>query len=100
MSIEAERGADGSVAVAFARTEELKERLSAADSALEALNAKERELERKVREAMDALHTYNEAKDATQALLGKLAEWDGTTVREQHEIYGLPTEEDDGAADR
>ncbi|KAH8094698.1 DNA repair protein [Cristinia sonorae] len=39
------------------------------------------------------LHQYNEAKDAAQILIGKLATYRGTTIRQIHEDYGL-TDED------
>ena len=38
---------------------------------------------------IDALHEYNEIKDATQAVLGRLAVIDGVTTKELHEKYGL-----------
>ncbi|KAH9885419.1 DNA repair protein [Cubamyces lactineus] len=39
------------------------------------------------------LHRYNEAKDATQILIGKLATYRQTTIRQIHNDYGL-TDED------
>ncbi|PPQ63284.1 hypothetical protein CVT24_006809 [Panaeolus cyanescens] len=39
------------------------------------------------------LHRYNEAKDATQILIGRLASLKQTTIRKIHEEYGL--EDDD-----
>ncbi|OBZ68486.1 DNA repair protein SWI5 [Grifola frondosa] len=35
------------------------------------------------------LHQYNEAKDATQILIGKLAAYRQTTIRQIHIDYGL-----------
>ncbi|EIM88035.1 uncharacterized protein STEHIDRAFT_155394 [Stereum hirsutum FP-91666 SS1] len=35
------------------------------------------------------LHRYNEAKDATQLLIGKLASHKQTTIRQVHEDLGL-----------
>ncbi|KAI0778956.1 DNA repair protein [Trametes elegans] len=35
------------------------------------------------------LHRYNEAKDATQILIGKLAAYRQTTIRQVHNDYGL-----------
>ncbi|KAG0222825.1 swi5-like zinc finger protein [Actinomortierella wolfii] len=35
------------------------------------------------------LHQYNEIKDVGQLLLGKCAEFEGTTIRRQYEIFGL-----------
>ncbi|KAF8529553.1 DNA repair protein [Hysterangium stoloniferum] len=64
-----------------------------------ALEAEIRELQTKLGEGEDAekivngyiklLHQYNEAKDATQLLIGKLAAIRQVTVRELHEDYGL-----------
>ncbi|OJT08333.1 hypothetical protein TRAPUB_785 [Trametes pubescens] len=35
------------------------------------------------------LHQYNEAKDATQILIGKLASYRQATIRQVHNDYGL-----------
>ncbi|KAI0290541.1 DNA repair protein [Multifurca ochricompacta] len=35
------------------------------------------------------LHRYNEAKDAAQIIIGKLAVQKKTTIRQIHEDYGL-----------
>ncbi|KAI0756152.1 DNA repair protein [Daedaleopsis nitida] len=35
------------------------------------------------------LHRYNEAKDATQILIGKLAAYRQTTIRQLHNDFGL-----------
>ncbi|KAH9934069.1 DNA repair protein [Epithele typhae] len=35
------------------------------------------------------LHKYNEAKDATQILIGKLAAFQQATIRKVHSDYGL-----------
>ncbi|KAI0701264.1 DNA repair protein [Cerioporus squamosus] len=35
------------------------------------------------------LHAYNEAKDAAQILIGKLAAYRHTTIRQLHKDYGL-----------
>ncbi|CAE6517312.1 unnamed protein product [Rhizoctonia solani] len=39
------------------------------------------------------LHTYNESKDAAQAILGRLAAIKQTTVAQIHEEYDLPLQE-------
>ncbi|KAI0354771.1 hypothetical protein OH77DRAFT_1521644 [Trametes cingulata] len=39
------------------------------------------------------LHRYNEAKDATQILIGKLAAYQQRTIRQVHNDFGL-TDED------
>ncbi|THH30238.1 hypothetical protein EUX98_g3962 [Antrodiella citrinella] len=46
-----------------------------------------------VSEHITLLHRYNEAKDATQILIGKLAMHRGTTIREIHDDYGLTTDD-------
>lgn len=49
-------------------------------------------LERKKKERdeiMKALHKYNEIKDATQKVLGRLAVIEGVTVAEIHRKYDL-----------
>eukprot|EP00047_Mylnosiga_fluctuans_P020452 m.92649 g.92649 ORF g.92649 m.92649 type:complete len:169 (+) comp8517_c1_seq1:1125-1631(+) len=38
---------------------------------------------------IDALHAYNEVKDACQVVLGQIAVHEGTTVRTVHERFGL-----------
>ncbi|KAF9288608.1 swi5-like zinc finger protein [Mortierella alpina] len=39
------------------------------------------------------LHRYNEIKDVGQIILGKCAEVEGTTIKEQYEKYGLDIED-------
>ncbi|KAI1791013.1 DNA repair protein [Ganoderma leucocontextum] len=70
---------------------------------VEALQAEVKELQNVLGEDENAekivsrhiklLHKYNEAKDATQILIGKLSTYRQTTIRKLHEDYGL-TEED------
>lgn len=43
---------------------------------------------------MNALHEYNDIKDATQVVLGHLANLRGVTVKELHEKFDLPTNDD------
>lgn len=40
-------------------------------------------------EIMKALHRYNDIKDATQIVLGRLANLEGVTVAEMHRKYNL-----------
>ena len=40
---------------------------------------------------IDALHEYNEVKDATQVVLGVLANHEQVTVKQMHQKYDLPT---------
>ncbi|EPQ60059.1 hypothetical protein GLOTRDRAFT_134818 [Gloeophyllum trabeum ATCC 11539] len=64
-----------------------------------ALEAEIAEMEQKLGDDVDAekivsghiklLHQYNEAKDAAQILIGKLAALKHTTIRRVHEDYGL-----------
>lgn len=39
---------------------------------------------------IEALHRYNETKDAAQLVMGRLAELEGVTIKEIHEKYGVP----------
>ena len=43
---------------------------------------------------MMALHEYNDIKDATQVVLGYLADLQGVTVKELHQKFGLPIADD------
>ncbi|TFK56403.1 hypothetical protein OE88DRAFT_1649679 [Heliocybe sulcata] len=64
-----------------------------------ALEAEIKELQDRLGKDVDAdkivsrhiklLHQYNEAKDAAQILIGKLANLKETTIRRVHEDYGL-----------
>lgn len=49
--------------------------------------------EEDVQSYIDALHEYNEVKDAAQTLLGKYAELEQTTVAQAHEKFGLGVED-------
>ncbi|KAI0658359.1 DNA repair protein [Cubamyces menziesii] len=70
---------------------------------IEALQAEINELQKTLGENENAeqivsrhiklLHKYNEAKDAAQILIGKLANYRQTTIRQIHNDYGL-TDED------
>lgn len=42
------------------------------------------------RETMDLMHKYNEIKDATQVVLGAIANIEGVTVKELHYQFQLP----------
>ncbi|KAI8981295.1 DNA repair protein [Trametes punicea] len=66
---------------------------------IEALQAEIAELQKSLGENENAeqivsrhiklLHRYNEAKDAAQILIGKLAAYRQTTIRQIHSDYGL-----------
>ncbi|KAF9483464.1 hypothetical protein BDN70DRAFT_301812 [Pholiota conissans] len=45
--------------------------------------------EKIVKRHIQLLHRYNEAKDAAQILIGRLATIKQTTIRQIHEDYGL-----------
>ena len=42
---------------------------------------------------IDALHKYNDAKDAGQKVLGRLAELRGTTTRAMYDSYALDVDD-------
>ncbi|KDN37208.1 Swi5-domain-containing protein [Tilletiaria anomala UBC 951] len=67
--------------------------------AVEALQAQAEQLEEQlggrdaeqiVKEHIRLLHEYNEVKDATQILLGRLAHIEGVTIKAMHQRYDLP----------
>ncbi|KZV67481.1 hypothetical protein PENSPDRAFT_611342 [Peniophora sp. CONT] len=68
-----------------------------------ALQKEVEELQKTLGEEVDAekivfkhiklLHRYNEAKDATQILIGKLAAHKQTTIRQVHEDLGLENDD-------
>ncbi|KDR73636.1 hypothetical protein GALMADRAFT_251407 [Galerina marginata CBS 339.88] len=49
--------------------------------------------EKIVKRHITLLHKYNEAKDATQILIGRLAALKETTIRQIHEDYGLKVDD-------
>lgn len=55
------------------------------DIELEKLKKKKKEKD----DIMKALHKYNDIKDATQEVLGRLAILEGVTVAEMHRKYDL-----------
>ncbi|KAG5715896.1 hypothetical protein E4T56_gene20149 [Termitomyces sp. T112] len=61
-----------------AEVKDLQEKLGAHEDA-----------EKIVQRHIKLLHQYNEAKDATQILIGRLAVLKGTTIRQIHEDLGL-----------
>lgn len=42
---------------------------------------------------MDLFHEYNDLKDAAQAVMGLLADMNGTTVSHVHERFGIDTKD-------
>ncbi|KAN0100140.1 DNA repair protein [Tylopilus felleus] len=61
-----------------AQIDELQERLGTNENAEEIVSRH-----------IKLLHRYNEAKDATQILIGRLAAIRGTTIRQIHQDMGL-----------
>ncbi len=55
--------------------------------------ADEHQIEAEHRQYMASLHSYNEAKDVGQALLGKLAQLSGQTTRQLYPEFGLSLQE-------
>ncbi|KAF8163609.1 DNA repair protein [Crassisporium funariophilum] len=49
--------------------------------------------EKIVKKHISLLHKYNEAKDATQILIGRLAALKQTTIRQIHDDYELKDED-------
>ncbi|KIJ53943.1 hypothetical protein M422DRAFT_24941 [Sphaerobolus stellatus SS14] len=77
----------------MARTkEELSARAAALEEEIMKLHGElgeAEDAEKIVNNHIKRLHRYNEAKDATQLLIGKLAAIRQATVKELHEEYGL-----------
>ncbi|KZT62009.1 Swi5-domain-containing protein [Calocera cornea HHB12733] len=46
-----------------------------------------------VKEHIRILHEYNELKDATQLMIGRLANMKDITIRQTHEDYGLTSDD-------
>ncbi|PAV22583.1 hypothetical protein PNOK_0254000 [Pyrrhoderma noxium] len=68
------------------------ERINALTAEIDKLQAelgRDDDAEEIVNKHIKLLHSYNEAKDATQIILGKLAVRKETTVKQLHEEYGL-----------
>lgn len=66
------------------------------EACLKKLKEEEQQLDEKLyqlvterKRVMDALHEYNDIKDATQVVLGRLAELRGLTVAKIHEKFDL-----------
>ncbi|ETW86604.1 hypothetical protein HETIRDRAFT_99077 [Heterobasidion irregulare TC 32-1] len=54
---------------------------------------KEENAEKIVSRHIKLLHRYNEAKDAAQIIMGKLAAHKQTTIRQIHEDFGVADED-------
>ncbi|OIR58032.1 MAG: Swi5-like protein [Amphiamblys sp. WSBS2006] len=50
------------------------------------------EAEEFMKDYIERLHRYNETKDCSQFLLGKLASYRGATVKEMHEEFGVESD--------
>ncbi|CAH1731067.1 DNA repair protein SWI5 homolog [Aphis gossypii] len=69
----------------LAEKKDLHELNKSLDIELEKLKKKKKEKD----DIMKALHKYNDIKDATQEVLGRLAILEGVTVAEMHRKYDL-----------
>lgn len=69
----------------LAEKKDLHELEKSLDIELEKLKKKKKEKD----DIMKALHQYNDIKDATQEVLGRLAILEGVTVAEMHRKYNL-----------
>lgn len=49
-------------------------------------------VEESKREMRKMLHEYNEVKDATQIIIGVLANMENITIKQVHQMFNLPTE--------
>ncbi|XP_017861088.1 PREDICTED: DNA repair protein SWI5 homolog [Drosophila arizonae] len=47
-------------------------------------------LQQQKQKHMQLLHEYNNLKDATQTVLGALAQAKGVPIRDMHKMYNLP----------
>ncbi|EDV97516.1 DNA repair protein SWI5 homolog [Drosophila grimshawi] len=51
----------------------------------------EADLQKQKQKHLQLLHKYNNLKDATQTVLGALAQAKGLTVKDIHKMYNLPS---------
>jgi hypothetical protein len=72
------------------RCQHLKDELHDMNALLDAMQESKRQ---KQEQLIHRLHVYNDLKDATQTLFGVLANFDGLTLKEVHQRFGL--QEDD-----
>lgn len=68
--------------------EELQKRLEKLREQIESETIKSEDEQKK--EIMNLLHDFNKIKDATQVVLGALANIDGVTIKDMHLKYNLP----------
>lgn len=69
----------------------LKKELADLDKQIELLNSEG--ITDDLREQMQALHEYNDAKDICQVILGYLADVEHTHLKDLHMRYNLPLDE-------
>jgi len=67
----------------------LKEKIQAIDNNLAPHLQKERALKEKANKKITRLHEYNDIKDIAQALIGKLAEFEGVRTVDLYKNFGL-----------
>lgn len=73
-------------------TKKIQARVAALEDEINILQnklGKDKDAEAIVKTHIKLLHQYNEAKDATQILIGRLATLKGSTIRQIHEDYDL-----------
>lgn len=68
---------------------ELKKRLETLQEHIDDCGAMKSDDEQK-KEIMGLLHKFNDIKDATQVVLGTLANIEGVTIKDMHLRYNLP----------
>lgn len=66
--------------------QELKEKLHNLEKTTSTFNSNNNQK----KEVMQLMHQYNDIKDATQVVLGKLSNLEGVTLKEMHLKYNLP----------
>lgn len=73
------------LAIKQKKYEELKEKLHNLEKTTSTFNSSKQK-----EEVMQLMHHYNDIKDATQVVLGKLSNLEGVTLKEIHLKYNLP----------
>lgn len=76
------------------KLDQLKSELSKIDEIWKQIPATSHDEDANKLEIMNLLHRYNDVKDAAQKIIGALANFDQTTVRDMHKKFNLPTDND------
>ncbi|TDL26398.1 Swi5-domain-containing protein [Rickenella mellea] len=76
-------------------TKDQKAHIESLETEIATLQAElgDEDAEKVVKKHIKLLHEYNEAKDATQILIGRLAAHKETTVKQLHVDYGLTADD-------